>query len=434
MSSDERVSAHEASHTEEDKHSFHEAQPRTMRPNRGAKMRYLVEKEDLIDENDEFWGKEGKLTEIFKEETNDTEFVDTSSEESEDSSDSDIDDPENEIDEAKETDEDVKEQPQKKRKNVYVDPLRKKAKTATRTKSEENAPPTTEKLPKEEKSLPSTVSSEEDDKQKQKKESDEEVETKENDNQRSKKERPVPIPENERPHEQRTLRQSTIQYSEERRIMREIEREVLEEKRAQRRRKKRRIRKLTQEQLLKEAKITEELNKQSLAEMLKIEEIKKRLPPSKPKIVGPKIVYRSTAKGDTVTFTEVDEFPSFLNGKSIPYPSRSLCMITGLPAKYLDPKTNVPFATIETFKMIRSRQDKTVTEARRQSEMQQRNDNGDGAETLVSGKSSQHIDATPKFHCSPVSNKSNSELESLPFVQNECNPQSSESFYIVNLT
>jgi hypothetical protein len=27
---------------------------------------YLVEKEDLIDEDDEFWGKEGKLTEMFK--------------------------------------------------------------------------------------------------------------------------------------------------------------------------------------------------------------------------------------------------------------------------------------------------------------------------------------------------------------------------------
>jgi hypothetical protein len=30
------------------------------------RMMYLVEKEDLIDEDDEFWGKDGKLTEMFK--------------------------------------------------------------------------------------------------------------------------------------------------------------------------------------------------------------------------------------------------------------------------------------------------------------------------------------------------------------------------------
>lgn len=144
--------------------------------------------------------------------------------------------------------------------------------------------------------------------------------------------------------------------------------------------------------------------------MLKIEEEKKRLPPSKPKynivlfvflddfvlfryeevfvwkfdrIIGPKIVYRSTQKEETVTFTDVDELPPFLNCKPIPCmlfflfppydllicfcdidlmrecmcsdPNRNVCEITGLPAKYLDPKTKIPFATLEAFKHIRNR-------------------------------------------------------------------------------
>ncbi|KAF9598386.1 hypothetical protein IFM89_027349 [Coptis chinensis] len=39
----------------------------------------------------------------------------------------------------------------------------------------------------------------------------------------------------------------------------------------------------------------------------------------------------------------------------LPYPEKAVCAITGLPAKYRDPKTGLPYATKEAFKIIRQR-------------------------------------------------------------------------------
>ncbi|XP_039852409.1 SWR1 complex subunit 2 isoform X3 [Panicum virgatum] len=36
-------------------------------------------------------------------------------------------------------------------------------------------------------------------------------------------------------------------------------------------------------------------------------------------------------------------------------PEKSVCVVTGLPAKYRDPKTGLPYATMEAFKIIRER-------------------------------------------------------------------------------
>jgi len=42
--------------------------------------------------------------------------------------------------------------------------------------------------------------------------------------------------------------------------------------------------------------------------------------------------------------------------KEIPVaPPTTVCDISGLPAKYVDPKTGTPYSTIEAFKIIRER-------------------------------------------------------------------------------
>ena len=38
-----------------------------------------------------------------------------------------------------------------------------------------------------------------------------------------------------------------------------------------------------------------------------------------------------------------------------PLPTRTLCAITGLPAKYVDPVTKEPYATLDAFKQLRER-------------------------------------------------------------------------------
>ncbi|MCL7040392.1 hypothetical protein MKW94_010050, partial [Papaver nudicaule] len=37
------------------------------------------------------------------------------------------------------------------------------------------------------------------------------------------------------------------------------------------------------------------------------------------------------------------------------YPQKAVCVVTGFPAKYRDPKTGLPYATKEAFKIIRER-------------------------------------------------------------------------------
>ncbi|KAJ0550614.1 putative Vps72/YL1 family protein [Helianthus annuus] len=54
-------------------------------------------------------------------------------------------------------------------------------------------------------------------------------------------------------------------------------------------------------------------------------------------------------------FTNGASFKSQIRTSSGPYPEKSVCVVTGLPAKYLDPKTGLPYATKEAFKIIREK-------------------------------------------------------------------------------
>ena len=116
----------------------------------------------------------------------------------------------------------------------------------------------------------------------------------------------------------------------------------------------------TQEELLEEAKETEYWNLIDLERLLTLEaEMKKKAPTVSNAYEGPSLVYRSSAKVDEgATMIELArgaETPEPLR-QSKPTPAhKDKCVITGLPAKYKDPVTGMPYATIEAFKKVRER-------------------------------------------------------------------------------
>ena len=113
---------------------------------------------------------------------------------------------------------------------------------------------------------------------------------------------------------------------------------------------------LVQAELLREAAHTEIANRRSLELMLSFESERVRKKPVPPPYRGPLIRYHSKlGSPDVITFTGVGEFPASICATAPAYPTQPRCAVTGLPAKYRDPKTNLPFANIAAFKEIRRR-------------------------------------------------------------------------------
>lgn len=113
---------------------------------------------------------------------------------------------------------------------------------------------------------------------------------------------------------------------------------------------------MTQEEMLLEAAQTEIMNLRNLERVLaREEEVKKRAVVHKAECEGPQIRFTSTNGKSLLEFMKGSSFKSELRTASAPYPGKSLCVVTGLPAKYRDPKTGLPYATIEAFKIIRER-------------------------------------------------------------------------------
>lgn len=115
-------------------------------------------------------------------------------------------------------------------------------------------------------------------------------------------------------------------------------------------------RRWTQEEMLLEAAQTEVLNRQSLELMLaKEEEVKRKANIQKEVYEGPVVRFHSKTGLNILSFTCASEVPEAINSKAPPYPKRTLCAVTGLPAKYRDPLTGLPYATKEAFHIIRER-------------------------------------------------------------------------------
>ncbi|CAF1188779.1 unnamed protein product [Rotaria sordida] len=142
----------------------------------------------------------------------------------------------------------------------------------------------------------------------------------------------------------------------------------------------REVRKLTQEELLEEAKITEEINLESLEAYQQIELKKKEIKRMKLIQECPRICISSMTilnepndqwndlldesyqiesisercSRTFVSFTHIQTYNdtfSKLNSSNRHY--RRLCPITGMPAQYFDPLTQMPYATLEAFKILR---------------------------------------------------------------------------------
>jgi len=120
----------------------------------------------------------------------------------------------------------------------------------------------------------------------------------------------------------------------------------------------------TQQELLEEAAKTEIENRKSLALMLMLQEEGKREKQASEKQNEKRILYFSSARQlptggviNTISFTQVKEVPCIINAVALPPPERPICSVTGLPAKYRDPQTGIPFRTIEAFKVIRGYKD-----------------------------------------------------------------------------
>ncbi|PKU76804.1 SWR1 complex subunit 2 isoform X4 [Dendrobium catenatum] len=113
---------------------------------------------------------------------------------------------------------------------------------------------------------------------------------------------------------------------------------------------------MTQEEMLLEAAQTEIMNLRNLERVLaREEEVKKRAVVNKAECEGPQIRFTSRNGKSLLDFMKGSSFKSELHTASAPYSGKSLCVVTGLPAKYRDPKTGLPYATIEAFKIIRER-------------------------------------------------------------------------------
>lgn len=183
--------------------------------------------------------------------------------------------------------------------------------------------------------------------------------------------------------EKKSLRKSTAERSkerEEREKERELKAKMLKEIANQKRVAE--VRRLTQEELLEEAKITEELNLQSLENYQRLELEKKSRRAIKQTQKGPVIRYHSLTmplieelpdeeeeivethtkepvdigekcERTFITFTDERLLKDYFSQKRVKPPVKQFCPVTRLPAKYFDPITQTPYATLQAFKIIR---------------------------------------------------------------------------------
>ncbi len=115
--------------------------------------------------------------------------------------------------------------------------------------------------------------------------------------------------------------------------------------------------KFKQEELLEEATKTELRNIAWLAEQKRLAEIKEKENKSAARTKKTMAWSYHSSRGGihVLTFPDCAYFPAVLE-QGIPEPhDRPVCVITGLLAKYCDPYTGLPYATLDAFKEIRQR-------------------------------------------------------------------------------
>jgi vacuolar protein sorting-associated protein 72 len=110
----------------------------------------------------------------------------------------------------------------------------------------------------------------------------------------------------------------------------------------------------TQEALLEEAKQTEILNLASLKHLEQMEIEKKKVHQPYVDLSGPRIIYRSSLEtGQSVEFKNWIKDPLEDLKLKIRIKRHRLCVVTGLPAKYREAATGLPYATLEAYHQLR---------------------------------------------------------------------------------
>ncbi|XP_074574434.1 SWR1 complex subunit 2 isoform X2 [Curcuma longa] len=155
---------------------------------------------------------------------------------------------------------------------------------------------------------------------------------------------------------ERTVRKSTRTAV----IVRQAEREIRAALQASmkpiKRKKEGEEKRMTQEEMLLEAAQTEIMNLRNLERVLaREEEVKKKAVVHKAVYDGPQIRFISRDGESHLEFIKGASFQNEITTTPVSYPEKTVCVITGLPAKYRDPKTGLPYATLEAFKLIRER-------------------------------------------------------------------------------
>lgn len=291
---------------EEEAHAFLD---RTSRPTRGKRMNKLLDEE--IEEDELFWNQEA-----LKDEENDVNYEEE--QEVADEFDSDFDEDEPEPDE--EVENDVEDRTRPKKRLIFPGKTLAKRKTKKKDLSKLEADPNDEK--------PAQKSG-------------------------SREHHDGPD-DNEG---ERTIRKSTRTSV----IVRQAERDAIRAAlqatmKPIKRKKEGEEKKMTQEEMLLEAAQTEIMNLRNLERVLaREEEVKKRAIVHKAVYSGPQIRFFSKDGSSYLEFSKGLSFLSEISTTPVPYPEKAVCAVTGLPARYRDPKTGLSYATKEAFKIIRER-------------------------------------------------------------------------------
>ncbi|EFX87536.1 hypothetical protein DAPPUDRAFT_187339 [Daphnia pulex] len=309
---------------------------RERRVNAGNRLSKLLEEEE---QDDDFY----KSTYGgFNDEEDDNEFVFKAEEDQDDVVDSDF-----SIDENDEPISDHEDEGTKRKRGVvstkaYKEP---KASSSKRLKGDKNADEMTERIAKagEKTEVPVEVAKV-----------------------RSKYARKPKIPSQAR--EKKAVRQTTVLKSAET-VQRLRERETKGKRKHNRRDN---SEKLTQQQLLEEAKETELLNIQSLEKYHQLELEKKKTRVVKKAPTGPTIRYLSTSmpliqengtvatvdskqccERTFVTFSNDSVLEANFSRTKVTPPQKNFCPITRQRAKYFDPVTQLPYGTLQAFRILR---------------------------------------------------------------------------------
>jgi len=89
--------------------------------------------------------------------------------------------------------------------------------------------------------------------------------------------------------------------------------------------------------------------------MLRMEEAKRTVISKRRAQQGPRVRTHSKAGKTLVSFVDMPAVPDVINAKAPQPPAQVRCVITGLPARYRDPQTGTPYATLDAFRTIRGR-------------------------------------------------------------------------------